>query len=578
MTEDVIKERSEKVKDWLKDRYNLLFALLIIFTIAIRFYYFSLTANQPTWWDEGDYLSLAKEFALPSIDVPEWWIHFTNMRPLLMSFVWAVFIRFDISEAIMRLLTEIVPSILLVIYTYLFASSMFNKKIGLVAGFMTSVYWGIQFYGLRFLTDIPAMLFAVICVYYFWEYYVKREKAYGLYLCIFLGVLGFLTRFPTALVTFSVLLYLLIVKRYRFFTDKKIWIAGFIGILTLAPYFIFNKVYYGKWFPAAAFYGSENITTYKSPAWWLIKSIPEFLGWPLTLFILIGIAYSIFKMVIGADIFWKQRNTSLNPHYLIFIWIVLHVYYFVFSIKTGNDRWILIWMPPLFIYAGIGLEKVGNLLKPFTKYSGAILILVILLWTGFFAQDSQMKHSDQLIKIKLDSYKEVKDTGLWLKDNTPENSKILGASVVQHSYYSHRRTYDFGLGNEVQVQKLNTIRDPQGRLIDITYESITNETEFECKLIRIKPDYLVLHPFEPGFTPKFILNETSSYPDRHRDIFTPLVSFQRGGQTTAVIYKFTGYPEINDSLVNCAQVYRRPEPFSNLTLDIRDPYRYAIPK
>ena len=58
-----ILDKNNKYEKWMRDPHNLLFALLIIFTIGIRLYYFSMTANQPIWWDEGDYLALAKEFA-----------------------------------------------------------------------------------------------------------------------------------------------------------------------------------------------------------------------------------------------------------------------------------------------------------------------------------------------------------------------------------------------------------------------------------------------------------------------------------------------------------------------------------
>ncbi|MEK6928703.1 MAG: glycosyltransferase family 39 protein [Nanoarchaeota archaeon] len=563
-----ILDKNNKYEKWMRDPHNLLFALLIIFTIGIRLYYFSMTANQPIWWDEGDYLALAKEFAIPAPETPEWWTHFANIRPLFMSFVWAVFIKFGISEAVMRFMTEVIPSILLVVYSYLLASSLFNKKIGLVTGYFTSIYWVILFYGARFMTDIPAMFFAVASAYYFWEYYLKREKAWGLYICIILGVIGFMTRFPTALVTFGILFYLLLIKKHKFFLDKKIWIAGLCGIATLFPYFLFNKIKYGDWFPAAAFYGKENVTVYKSPAWLLIKYIPEFLTWPITIILLAGLAYSIFKMIIGADVFWKQKSNQINADYFVFIWIALHIYYYVFSIKTGNDRWILLWMPPLFMYLGIGIEKIGKILKNYLPYAGIILFALIFVFAG----NVQIKHADQLTKVKLDSYQEVKDSALWLKENTPPETKVMGASVVQNVYYSHRRNYDFGIGNEVP-EHTTTKRDPQGRLIDSTYNFPRNETEVECKMVRIKPDYMIVHVFEPEFTPPFMYD----YPQRNMNILTPVKAFQRQGQTTAVIYKFNGYPEINESRVNCTAVYERPEFFSNLTLDKKDPHRYKIP-
>ncbi len=148
----------------------------------------------------------------------------------------------------------------------------------------------------------------------------------------------------------------------------------------------------------------------------------------------------------------------------------------------------------------------------------------------------------------------------------------MGASVVQNTYYSQRRTFSFFTGTELTKQVYGKL-DPQGRPIDSTYEVVWNETEFECKIVRIKPDYLVLHVWEPAFTPEFMYD----YPQRHNDTLVPVKTFVRNGQLMAVIYKFVAYPKIDSSKVNCTWVYDRPDPATNLTLSVRDPYYFAIP-
>src|SRR3989344_5096233 len=195
-----MKINEESIKKWFKEEGNIYLFVLMVMTIIFRIYYFFITASQPTWWDEGDYLAIAKEFAIPSPETPEWWGHFTDIRPLFLPFLWSFFIRLDISESMMRLLTEVVPSIILVYFVYKLGSSLFNKRVGLIAGYLTSFYWVIAFYQNRFLTDIPAMMFGVMAAYYFWEYYVKRKKNIGIYLAVALGTLGFHTRFPLALI------------------------------------------------------------------------------------------------------------------------------------------------------------------------------------------------------------------------------------------------------------------------------------------------------------------------------------------------------------------------------------------
>ncbi|MFQ5531394.1 MAG: ArnT family glycosyltransferase, partial [Candidatus Nanoarchaeia archaeon] len=336
-----IAKRKEKLKNFLNNPLNLTAVALLVIVIVTKLYYFSLTSNQPTWWDEGDYLAIAKELAIPSVESPEWWGHFTRMRPPIMPLVWSFFIKFGLSEAIMRFFTLLIPSILLIVLTYLLAESLFNKRVALISGFLIATYWVVEFYTHRLLTDIPALFLVMLSAYLFWEYYEKRKKPYGLYLSIFFGVLAFLTRFPSALVTMSALAYLIFIKKHKFFTDKHIWIAGFIGVATLIPYFLWNKISLGSFFPAAAFYGSENTSTYFNPAWNLFQFIPQFIGWPITALFLLGLIYALFNVLIGFDVVFKQKSKKCNKHLFLVSWLILQVIYFVFVIKTGNDRWML---------------------------------------------------------------------------------------------------------------------------------------------------------------------------------------------------------------------------------------------
>mgnify|MGYP001561690720 FL=1 len=215
------------------------------------------------------------------------------------------------------------------------------------------------------------------------------------------------------------------------------------------------------------------------------------------------------------------------------------------------------------------MSKSSDFISKYYKHAGTLLIIAVLLISAY----PQIKYNDSLIKNKLDSYKEVKDIGLWLKHNTEKDAKILEASVVQNTYYSQRRTYDFYTGTEFHNIVENGVVDPNGRIIGRTYQAIRNETELECKFLRIKPDYLVLHPWEPEFTPQFMYD----YPARNPDLFEPLKAFNRGEQITGAIYKFIKYPEINEAEVNCTDAYERPENITGLHLSVKSPYKYAIP-
>jgi len=58
-----MENRTERIKLWLKDPYNLTLVIIIVLAFAIRLYYFFITKNQPLWWDEAEYMATAKHWA-----------------------------------------------------------------------------------------------------------------------------------------------------------------------------------------------------------------------------------------------------------------------------------------------------------------------------------------------------------------------------------------------------------------------------------------------------------------------------------------------------------------------------------
>src|SRR5690606_7767310 len=130
--------------------------LLLSFTIIFRLYYFIKLGNQPIWWDESDYLSLAKIWAY-NLPTPEWMTHFLDMRPLLLPLLWAGMFMLGLGEGFLRFFTLLIPSIGAVLVTYLLGRDLYNKSVGLIAGLMMSAYWVWNFYTYRLLTDIPAV-------------------------------------------------------------------------------------------------------------------------------------------------------------------------------------------------------------------------------------------------------------------------------------------------------------------------------------------------------------------------------------------------------------------------------------
>lgn len=462
--------RKEKIKNWFKDRHNLLLFLLMLFTIVIRLYFFFKLGNQPIWWDEGDYLSIPKVWAL-GMDKPEWWGHFTGMRPLFIPIIWFLFMKIGSGELFMRFFTLLIPSVITVYLVYAVGRDLYNKKIGLIAGFIMSIYWVHLFYTFRLLTDIPALFLGMLTLYYF-SRYIKIGEKKGLYLAVLFGVLAFAARFPHASVLFSCFLFLLITEKTKFFKKRINWKAILLIFIFLSPYIIYFIM---TNFYAFQFYSGLRLkaAVRMGPALYIFKLFPSLFKPVFFILMFVGL-FTLLKVILNFDLFLKQKDKKLNSDFFVLLLIIIHVLLYFVLIRAANDRWLLMLMPPLFFLVAKGFYTIENFIKKYSKHFAVFIVVILVLLGGYY----QLRHARQLIEIKKDTYKEIKLAGEWLKENTSKDAKVITASIVQNQYYSGRQSYDF-------------------------FANGTNKTLFEEKVKRINPDYLIISVFEPAFTPEW---------------------------------------------------------------------------
>jgi len=512
---------TEKIKDFLKIRENQYLVLLIIFAIAIRLYYFFKLGNQPIWWDEGDYLSIAKVWAM-NMPEPEWFYKFTGIRPLFIPLVWMVMMKIGLNETFLRFFTILIPSIITIWLVYAVARDLYNYKIGLISGFIMSVYWVHLFYTFRLLTDIPALLFGMLTIYFFYSKYYLRHDKKGLYFACFFGVLAFATRFPHASILIMCFLFLLIIEKKRFFKKKINWKALVLILILLSPYliyFAYNNFY------AINFYlnpSNQNFQEPYSKVWNEAKFlIPSLFGPGVSLlknvyliFFFIGFL-TLFNLFLGFDIFLRQETKKFNSDFFILLWILSQFLIYFVIMKAFNDRWLLMMIPAFFILSAKGFYISGKYLKKYSKFF--LLLIIFLIFLGAYYQ---LIHADNLIEIKKDTYKEVMLAGLWLKENTPEDTKVVTASIVQNQYYSERDTYGFA--------------SEEG-------SGFATKEEFEKKVDKIKPDYFIINVVQR--TPEWAYTypqEKGLIPVKYY-LATKEQSIMYGfpeGQPLLIIYKF----------------------------------------
>src|SRR5690606_13942528 len=92
---------------------NLVIALIVIFALGIRVFFFVETFDQPLWWDEAEYLSTAKHWAF---DVP---YNVNPQRPPLFSLISALTFAGGFGEGFIKFFYVLLPSIFLVFAVYL---------------------------------------------------------------------------------------------------------------------------------------------------------------------------------------------------------------------------------------------------------------------------------------------------------------------------------------------------------------------------------------------------------------------------------------------------------------------------
>ena len=114
----------------LKKDHNWLILLTFLILIGIKLYYFSLTYNQPLWWDEADYMNQARAWAFGS---PSW--EMDIVRPIFFSFILSGLFKIGLEELSIRLL-ELILGILAMFYFYRLVRDMYNKYIAIAAAFM----------------------------------------------------------------------------------------------------------------------------------------------------------------------------------------------------------------------------------------------------------------------------------------------------------------------------------------------------------------------------------------------------------------------------------------------------------
>lgn len=427
--------------------------MILVFALILRLKY--LNFNQPLWWDEAEYMSIAKHWAykIPFV--------ISIVRPFLFSFFAAIIYKMGIGDWIIRII-ELIISLTGVTLIYLLGRRLFSPLAGLIASGIMSFFYLDLFYMIRLMVDIPSMVLMILTFYLFWEGYIFKKSYYYIWAMGFFMGLNYTLRFPSALAGAIILFYLIITEGLKFLKNKHLWIAMGICFLVMMPYFVYfyfafdripviQGVTYGlgegRQF---GFYLKLLPTALQSNIPFVTQNIPVLQLF--LVFFVFGLGYMVFNLALGLDL--VRKGGELRKYVFMLLWLVMPFVFFSL-IWLAEDRYMFYIYPAIFLVTSLALTKMSDYLKKYNKVIPYIIIGVVI----FLGMYTQLRYADNLIKSKADSYVQLKEAGFWIKEHSDKKDIVMSVATSQLTYYAEREILAFS--NEEEFIKLVKERRPK---------------------------------------------------------------------------------------------------------------------
>lgn len=493
--ESDVEKKKKKVKNWLKDKQNLLFLLVLVFSFILLMYYFNLTKSQTLWWDEAEYMSMAKHWARNTFE------YSNPQRPILFPFLAFLLYSIGLKDIAIKFILVLLPAWLVVFFTFFLVKEMYNKKVALIAAFITSVSWIHIFYAMRFMTDALSLLFGILALFYFWKGYINKKGNKYIWLTGLFIALSTLSRLTGILYGVIILIFLLLTDKFSFLKNKHIWGILLMFILIFSPYLLWNYNAFGNALAFRKGYGGPGSSEL---GWWMLTLVYDYPEFIFFVFFLLGLL-TIAPMFLSLDLMILKREKKYSTDFFLLLSIIITLAFFIYFLRTGENRWLILMSIGIFTFASKGVLLVYDLMKKNIGKIIAITILLIILVSGAYYQ---IKHTDSIIKAKLDSYKPIENAALWMKENSA-GEPVLSVSYTQTIFYYEGPVY--------------------------TYSNM-NQSQFDELVQKVKPKYLLVSSLEPGH-PDWIF----SLPEKYQQILQPVNAWfadQQQKQPILIIYEF----------------------------------------
>ncbi|MBU2637877.1 MAG: glycosyltransferase family 39 protein [Nanoarchaeota archaeon] len=509
----------EKAKEFIEQKHRLILILILAFAFIIRLKY--MTINAAVWWDEADYLTLARNYGLGTPEQAAPW------RARLVPMVWGIFYAIGANEWVIRFFNQFI-AVGGVLLTYFVGKEFFNKTTGLLASLFMAVYFEHLFWSARVSLDVYSLLLFGLATFFFYKGYVKNQNNKYIYATGAIYGAGIYAYDGIGFFAIFLLLFLLITERLKFLKDKRLWIMVGIALLCALPFAIYHQVEFGHPYPRLQLFSSihggqitvaeegQSTGSLISDTFSYFKGIGYYLSpplasgiiwmiakWSLLILFLTGLL-AFANMFIGFDKIWKNENKQLKSEFYLFLWgfSVLLIFGIVNAISAFyfEPRFVFPAMPVIFIVCALGISQMFKLVSKYSREAAAVIALLLV----FFGVYGQLTYADMLIENKKDSFAQEKLGGQWLKEHTSSGDVLVGCGLtVPITYYSERDIKRIGSGNV----------------------TLADET-----IKKYKPRYYVLDGFD------YAACSNEQYPALNQDKMQPVMAFFLDEAQTQPVY------------------------------------------
>lgn len=555
-----IQNRKDKIVNYLKNPYAIVFLIILFIGILIRLKYTFINGSG-LWWDEIGWLQSAKIIAGMSPYLFE--IAKAPLLPLLAGFIFWL----GGGENLIRIFLVFLPSVGVMVGAYILGREVFNKKVGLVAMSIVTVFSHHLFYEARIMADMLANCLELFAIALFVWFYVNEKKPHLLFIPVIIGIFAFLTRYSACIALISIAVYLLLTERLRVFKNKNIWIAVGVAFLMLIIFGLINLFIFGNVWPAAWHYifspisgtaaiesahGAFNLSFLYAIFDWLnfgngLLGGGTVLIKSLIPFFLIGLS-CFFGMFLGIDKILKNKKLNKNdtkavkqlkPRLILFLWFIISAYFWIFFWGYATPRWAMGIAPAVIVITGYGHYVLYNIIKKalektkLKEKSLPKLIAVVIVGTMLiFSLTLIYQRTDRMIDSKAGSYDYLKPVSFWLQDNVQEDEIVMFPSYIWYEYYTQRNNYvtDYDIKYAAfEYRNLTHLF-----LKEVPYGLIpVCEYDYEIAIRNLNVDYFVWSAGQQVWTPTIdYMNKAMS-----EGIFTGYASFNSRGVVTAWIFK-----------------------------------------